>query len=73
MIFNVVLDNIFVCKSVWVYLDKEVEKEKIDWMLCVGMVVLFGKDICLWEFVLVIDWVVFDLMVVVLFYVKMLI
>ena len=34
---NAALDNIFARKSVRAYLDKEVEKEKIDWMLRAGM------------------------------------
>lgn len=69
---NAALDNIFARKSVRAYLDKEVEKEKIDWMLRAGMAAPSGKDIRPWEFVLVTDRVVLDSMAAVLPYAKML-
>ena len=59
---NAALDNIFARKSVRAYLDKEVEKEKIDWMLRAGMAAPSGKDIRPWEFVLVTDRVALYLM-----------
>ena len=59
---NAALDNIFARKSVRAYLDKEVEKEKIDWMLRAGMAAPSGKDIRPWEFVLVTDRVALDSM-----------
>ncbi len=40
---NVVLDNIFARKSVRTYLNKGVEKEKIDLMLRAGMSAPSGK------------------------------
>ena len=69
---NAALDNIFARKSVRAYLDKEVEKEKIDWMLRASMAAPSGKDIRPWEFVLVTDRVVLDSMAAVLPYAKML-
>ena len=54
------------------YLDKEVEKEKIDWMLRAGMAAPSGKDIRPWEFVLVTDRVALDSMAAALPYAKML-
>ena len=53
-------------------LDKEVEKEKIDWMLRAGMAAPSGKDIRPWEFVLVTDRVALDSMAAALPYAKML-
>ena len=46
---NAALDNIFARKSVRAYLDKEVEKEKIDLMLRAGMAAPSGKDLRPWE------------------------
>lgn len=69
---NAALDNIFARKSVRAYLDKEVEKEKIDWMLRAGMAAPSGKDIRPWEFVLVTDRVALDSMAAALPYAKML-
>ena len=59
---NAALDNIFARKSVRAYLDKEVEKEKIDLMLRAGMAAPSGKDLRPWEFVLVTDRVALDSM-----------
>ena len=50
---NAVLDNIFERKSVRAYLNKGVEKEKIDLMLRAGMAAPTGRDIRPWEFVVV--------------------
>ena len=52
---NVALDNIFERKSVRTYLNKGVEKEKIDLMLRAGMSAPSGKDVRPWEFVVVSD------------------
>ena len=52
---NAVLDNIFERKSVRAYLNKGVEKEKIDLMLRAGMAAPTGRDIRPWEFVVVSD------------------
>lgn len=52
---NAVLDNIFERKSVRAYLNKGVEKEKIDFMLRAGMAAPTGRDIRPWEFVVVSD------------------
>lgn len=70
--FNAALDNIFARKSVRAYLDKEVEKEKIDLMLRAGMAAPSGKDLRPWEFVLVTDRVALDSMASALPYAKML-
>ncbi|MDD3037494.1 nitroreductase family protein [Bacteroides sp.] len=69
---NPVLDNIFARKSVRTYLDKGVEKEKIDLMLRAGMSGPSGKDTRPWEFILVSDRAVLDSMAVALPYAKML-
>ena len=45
---NAALDNIFARKSVRAYLDKEVEKEKIDWMLRAGMAAPSGLLLIRW-------------------------
>ena len=47
---NAALDNIFERKSVRTYLNKGVEKEKIDLMLRAGMSAPSGKDVRPWEF-----------------------
>lgn len=52
---NAALDNIFARKSVRTYLDKGVEKEKIDWMLRAGMAAPTGRDLRPWEFVVISD------------------
>ena len=52
---NVALDNIFARKSVRTYLNKGVEKEKIDLLLRAGMAAPSGKDVRPWEFVVVSD------------------
>ena len=69
---NVALDNIFERKSVRTYLDKEVEKEKIDLMLRAGMAAPTGKNIQPWEFVVVTDRAKLDSMAAALPYAKML-
>ena len=43
---NAALDNIFERKSVRTYLNKGVEKEKIDLLLRAGMAAPSGKDVC---------------------------
>lgn len=45
---NAALDNIFERKSVRTYLNKGVEKEKIDLMLRAGMSAPSGKDVRPW-------------------------
>ena len=52
---NAALDNIFERKSVRTYLNKGVEKEKIDLLLRAGMAAPSGKDVRPWEFVVVSD------------------
>lgn len=69
---NPVLENIFARKSVRTYLDKGVEKEKIDLMLRAGMAGPSGKDTRPWEFILVSDRAVLDSMATALPYAKML-
>lgn len=69
---NAALDNIFERKSVRSYLDKEVEKEKIDLMLRAGMAAPTGKNIQPWEFVVVTDRARLDSMAAALPYAKML-
>ena len=69
---NAALDNIFERKSVRTYLDKEVEKEKIDLMLRAGMAAPTGKNIQPWEFVVVTDRARLDSMAAALPYAKML-
>ena len=69
---NAVLDNIFERKSVRAYLNKGVEKEKIDLMLRAGMAAPTGRDIRPWEFVVVSDRAKLDSMAAALPYAKML-
>ena len=69
---NAALDNIFERKSVRTYLNKGVEKEKIDLMLRAGMSAPSGKDVRPWEFVVVSDRAKLDSMAVDLPYAKML-
>lgn len=69
---NVALDNIFERKSVRTYLNKGVEKEKIDLMLRAGMSAPSGKDVRPWEFVVVSDRAKLDSMAADLPYAKML-
>ncbi|WP_455587418.1 nitroreductase family protein [Bacteroides sp.] len=69
---NAALDNIFARKSVRTYLNKGVEKEKIDWMLRAGMAAPSGKDQRPWEFVVVTERATLDSMAAALPYAKML-
>lgn len=69
---NPTLDNIFARKSVRTYLDKGVEKEKIDLMLRAGMAAPSGKDTRPWEFIVVSDRAMLDSMAASLPYAKML-
>lgn len=69
---NVALDDIFERKSVCVYLNKGVEKEKIGLMLRAGMATPAGRDIRPWKLVVVFDRAKLDSMAVVLPYAKML-
>ncbi|WP_209319536.1 nitroreductase family protein [Bacteroides faecium] len=69
---NAALDNIFERKSVRTYLNKGVEKEKIDLMLRAGMAAPSGKDVRPWEFVVVTDRAKLDSMAAALPYAKML-
>ncbi|MEG1162329.1 nitroreductase family protein [Bacteroides sp.] len=69
---NAALDNIFARKSVRTYLDKGVEKEKIDWMLRAGMAAPTGRDLRPWEFVVISDRATLDSMATALPYAKML-
>lgn len=69
---NAVLDNILERKSVRAYENREVEKEKIDWMLRAGMAAPSGRDIRPWEFVVVSERARLDSMAAVLPYAKML-
>lgn len=69
---NAALDNIFARKSVRTYLNKGVEKEKIDLMLRAGMSAPSGKDTRPWEFILVSDRAKLDSMAAALPYAKML-
>ena len=66
------MDNIFERKSVRTYLNKGVEKEKIDLMLRAGMSAPSGKDVRPWEFVVVSDRAKLDSMAAALPYAKML-
>lgn len=50
---NAALSNIFERKSVRSYLDKDVEKAKIDLMLRAGMAAPSGRDIRPWEFIVI--------------------
>ena len=54
---NAALDNIFERKSVRTYLNKGVEKEKIDLMLRAGMSAPSGRDVRPWEFPTVRNWI----------------
>ena len=69
---NEVLDNIFARKSVRNYLDKGVEKEKIDLMLRAGMAAPSAKDLRPWEFILITERDKLDSMAAALPYAKML-
>lgn len=69
---NAALDNIFARKSVRTYLNKGVEKEKIDWMLRTGMAAPSGRDLRPWEFVVITERAVLDSMAAALPYAKML-
>ena len=69
---NAALDNIFERKSVRTYLNKGVEKEKIDLMLRAGMSAPSGRDVRPWEFVVVSDRAKLDSMAAALPYAKML-
>lgn len=69
---NAALDNIFSRKSVRTYLNKGVEKEKIDLMLRAGMAAPSGKDVRPWEFVVVTERASLDSMATALPYAKML-
>ena len=69
---NAALDNIFARKSVRTYLNKGVEKEKIDLMLRAGMAAPSGKDVRPWEFIVVSDRAKLDSMTAALPYAKML-
>lgn len=69
---NAALDNIFARKSVRTYLDKGVEKEKIDLMLRAGMAAPTGKDMRPWEFVVITERATLDSMAAALPYAKML-
>lgn len=69
---NAALDNIFARKSVRTYLNKGVEKEKIDLMLRAGMAAPSGMDKRPWEFILISDRAKLDSMAASLPYAKML-
>lgn len=69
---NAALDNIFARKSVRTYLNKGVEKEKIDWMLRAGMAAPSGKDTRPWEFIVINERAVLDSLAAALPYAKML-
>lgn len=69
---NPAIDNILSRKSVRAYLDKGVEKEKIDLMLRAGMAAPSGKDTRPWEFILISDRAQLDSMAASLPYAKML-
>lgn len=69
---NAALDNIFERKSVRSYLDKEVEKEKIDLMLRAGMSAPTGKNNQPWEFIVISDRAILDSLAAGLPYAKML-
>lgn len=69
---NAALDNIFARKSVRTYLNKGVEKEKIDLMLRAGMAAPSGKDVRPWEFVVISERATLDSMAAALPYAKML-
>lgn len=67
-----IVDVIFSRKSVRAYLDKGVEKEKIDLMLKAAMAAPSGKDTRPWEFVVVDDRATLDSMAAGLPFAKML-
>ena len=69
---NAALDNIFERKSVRTYLNKGVEKEKIDLMLRAGMAAPSGKDLRPWEFYVITERASLDSMAAALPYAKML-
>lgn len=69
---NAALDNIFERKSVRAYLDKGVEKDKIELMLRAGMAAPSGRDIRPWEFIVINDRAKLDSMASALPYAKML-
>lgn len=69
---NAALDNIFARKSVRTYLNKKVEKEKINWMLRAGMAAPTGKNTQPWEFIVVSDRAILDSLAAALPYAKML-
>ena len=69
---NAALDNIFARKSVRTYLNKGVEKEKIDLMLRAGMAAPSGKDLRPWEFYVITERASLDSMAAALPYAKML-
>lgn len=69
---NAVIDNIFARKSVREYLDKGVEKEKIDLMLRAGMAAPSARDLRPWEFIVINDRATLDSMAAALPYAKML-
>lgn len=69
---NVAIDNIFARKSVREYLDKGVEKEKIDLMLRAGMSAPSARNLRPWEFILINDRTTLDSMAAALPYAKML-
>lgn len=69
---NAALDNIFARKSVRTFLNKGVEKEKINLMLRAGMAAPSGKDTRPWEFIVVTERASLDSMAAALPYAKML-
>ena len=69
---NAAFDNIFARKSVRTYLNKGVEKEKIDLMLRAGMAAPSGKDLRPWEFYVITERASLDSMAAALPYAKML-
>lgn len=69
---NAALDNIFARKSVRTYLNKGVEKEKIDLLLRAGMAAPSGKDVRPWEFLVISERATLDSMAAALPYAKML-
>lgn len=69
---NAALDNIFARKSVRTYLNKGVEKEKINLMLRAGMAAPSGRDLRPWEFIVITDRAKLDSMAAALPYAKML-
>lgn len=69
---NAAIDNIFARKSVREYLDKGVEKEKIDLMLRAGMSAPSARDLRPWEFIVINDRATLNSMAAALPYAKML-